>query len=75
MQRAIYQQATPIQNQASHLPGHGTGVGKNAANDDHYEGEPSLVRFVFSVLANVVGGAVLLSAMFIMPHVIARMFM
>ena len=77
MQKAIFQhqQATPIQCQASYVPGHGTGVKENAANDDSFEDEPSLVKFVLSVLINVIGGAVLLSAMFFMPHFIARMFM
>ena len=75
MQRAIYQPVTRIANQARYLPGHGTGVEENAANDDSFEDEQSLLKFVLSVLINVVGGAVLLSAMFFMPHIIARMFM
>ena len=75
MQRAIYQQATPVTAHSSCLPGHGTGVEENAANDDSFEGDPSLVKFVMSVLINVIGGALLLSAMYFMPHVIARVFM
>jgi len=75
MQRVTYQPATPVPNQARYLPGHGTDVKEIAANDDSFEDEPSLLKFVLSVLINVVGGAVLLSAMFFMPHIIARMFM
>ena len=36
----------------------------------HEEGSPW--RMVLCVLANVIGGAILLSGMFILPHVIAR---
>ena len=75
MQTAIYQKTTPIQSQASYLPGHGTGVKEKAANDDSFEDQLSVLKFVLSVLANVIGGALLISAMFIMPHIIARMFM
>ena len=44
-----------------------------AVNDDVYHDENSPLREVFSVLANVVGGALLLTAMFMLPHVIAGM--
>ena len=75
MQQAIFQQATvtQIQTQASRvLPGHGTGLEKQAANDESSQGESSLLRLVFSVLANVVGGTILLSIMFVLPHIVAR---
>ena len=76
MQRAIFQTTTitPFQTQATRvLPGHGTGAGDEAINDDVYHDKNSLLKEIFSVLANVVGGALLLSAMFILPHVIAGM--
>ena len=75
MQRAIFQQTTitPFQTQATRvLPGHGTGADEQAVNDDIYDDKNSLVREVFSVLINVVGGALLLSVLLVLPHVIAE---
>ncbi len=74
MQPVIFQQAEliPIQSQASRvLPGHGTGVQELAINDDVYENENSVLRLVFSVLGNVIGGLLLLSGLFVLPHVLA----
>ena len=74
MQRAIFQQVTPIQFQSQAtrvLPGHGTGVQEQAVNDDSYDDENSPLRMVFSVLANVIGGVLLLSGMLLLPHVLA----
>ena len=76
MQRAVFQQATitQFQTQATRvLPGHGTGVVDRAVNDDNYHDENSPVHMVLSVLANVVGGSLLLSGMFYLPHVIAKL--
>ena len=76
MQRVVIQQATftHIQAQAAHaLPGHDASVDDQAVNDDIYHDENSPVRLVFSVLANVVGGTLLLSGMFYLPHVIAKL--
>jgi len=44
-----------------------------AVNDDIYQDENSPLRLVFSVIANVVGGTLLLSGMFFLPHVIGRL--
>jgi hypothetical protein len=74
MQKAIHQQALPFQNQANYLPGHGTGIEADAANDQSYEVAPSRIKLVLSVLANVIGGALLLSAMFLIPQIIAIVF-
>ena len=74
MQQVIFQlpQVTQVQTQASRvLPGHGTGVQEQAVNDDSYDDENSLLRVVFSVLANVVGGVLLLTGMFFLPFVVA----
>ena len=74
MQRVFFQQAevTQIRSQASRvLPGHGTGIGEQAINDDVYRDDDSLFRLVFSVLGNVIVGALLLSAMFVLPHIVA----
>ena len=76
MQRATFQQATitQIQTQASRvLPGHGTGVEEPAINDDIYHDESSLLRLVLSVLANVMGGALLLGLMYVLPLVVAEL--
>jgi hypothetical protein len=74
MQQASFQQVIPIQFQSQAtrvLPGHGTGMYEEAVNDDVYFEEYSPVRMVFSVLANVIGGVLLLSALFVLPHVLA----
>ena len=73
MQQAVFQQAQ-LQTQVSlEFPGHGTGVEEQAVNDEIYHQEDSLLRMVFSVLANVVGGTLLLYVMFVLPHIIATL--
>jgi len=80
MQRAVYQQMTfaGFQTQATRVvPGHGTGLEEQAVNDESFrddtsQKEDSLLMLVMSVLANVVGGSLLLSGMFFLPHLIAR---
>ena len=74
MQRVLFQQTgvTQIHSQASRvLPGHGTGVHGQAVNDDVYDEGVSPVRLVFAVLGNMIGGTLLLSGMFVLPHVLA----
>ena len=74
MQGVLFQKAeiTQVQSQASRvLPGHGTGVQEQAINDDVYHDENSPVRMVFAVLGNVIGGVLLLSGMFVLPHLVA----
>ena len=74
MQRVLFQQTgvTQIQSQASRvLPGHGTGVHGQAVNDDVYDEGLSPVRLVLAVLGNMIGGTLLLSGMFVLPHVLA----
>ena len=53
------------------MPGHGTGVQREAANDDCYDVENGPVRLVFSVVGNVIGGALLLSGLILLPHIVA----
>lgn len=75
MQRVLFQQAsdTHFQSQATRiLPGHGTGVHEQAVNDDVYDDGESPIWLVFTVLGNVIGGALLLSGMFVLPHVLAE---
>jgi len=63
---------TKLLNQATcMLPGHGGSGGDVASNDASYRHEDSVFRMVVSVLANVVGGALLLSGMLILPYVFA----
>ena len=81
MQLALFSQTPFSQDQAQAtrvLPGRTAELEAQASNDDsfheksfHEEGSPW--RMVLCVLANVIGGAILLSGMFILPHVIARM--
>jgi len=77
MQHSVFQQATitHLQTQATRqLPGHGTGVEDHAINDEIYHDENSPLWLVFSVLANVIGGILLLSGMFVLPHIVADLF-
>jgi hypothetical protein len=74
MQRVLFHQAgsAQIQSQASRvLPGNGTGVHGQAVNDDVYDDGISPLRLVFAVLGNMIGGTLLLSGMFVLPHVLA----
>ena len=74
MQGLLFQKVeiTKVPSQASRvLPGHGTGVQEQAVNDDVYHDENSPVRMVFAVLGNVIGGVLLLSGMFVLPHLVA----
>jgi len=75
MQRVLFQQTgvTQIQLQASRiLPGHGAAAHGQAVNDDVYADGASPVWLVVAVLGNVIGGALLLSGMFVMPYVLAE---
>jgi hypothetical protein len=79
---------TDFQTQATRIvPGHGTGCENQAVNDDSFrddsfrgdsfqgdtcEKKNSPLMLVASVLANVIGGSLLLSGMFFLPHLIAR---
>lgn len=75
MQRAVLPQATftHIQAQSTQvLPGHGTGLESQAVNDESFQDESSVLKFALSVLANVIGGTILLATMFVLPHLIAR---
>ena len=76
MQRLIFQPAdvTQIRAQAIRvLPGHGTGGQDQAINESINDDETSLLKLVFSVLGNVIGGVLLLAGMFILPHILARL--
>ena len=62
---------TPIHLQANQImPGHGTGIKDEACNDETYQQEDSNLSLLFSVIGNFLGGTVLLSGMFALPHLI-----
>jgi len=62
---------TPIHLQANHVThGHGTGIDDVACNDEIYQEESTRVTMLLSVMANLAGGAVLLSGLFVLPHLI-----
>ena len=62
---------TPIHLQANHVtPGHGTGIEDVACNDEIYQQEGTRMTMFLSVMANLIGGAILLSGMFALPHLI-----
>ena len=77
MQPVLFQQTEiiQIQSQATRvLPAHGADVQGQALNDDVYDDGESPVRMVLAVLGNVIGGTLLLSGMFVLPHVLAGLF-
>jgi len=55
------------------LPGHGTGLQYQAANDDCYDDENNPVRLVLSVAGNVIGGTLLLTGLLLLPQIVAVM--
>ena len=74
MQRVLFQQPemSQFQSQASRvLAGHGTAKQEPAINDEFYDEKNSVLWLVVSVFGNVIGGTLLLSGMFILPHVLA----
>ena len=74
MQQVIFHQttATKPRSQATYLlPGHGTGTRAPASNDETYLQEESVFKMTLSVLANVIGGGLLLAAMFNLPIILA----
>lgn len=72
MQRALSTTPIHFQTQATRtLPGHGTGLSAKAVNDGEFHDEPSRLRMVCAVLANVFGGALMLVSMFVLPHIVA----
>ena len=75
MQRAVLQQATftGVQSRDGRVVAdHVAGLEDEAVNDDAYGDEGSPLKMALSVLVNVIGGSLLLSGMFFLPHLIAR---
>jgi len=69
MQQAIY-----IQKRGqffSRTPEQGAGSGSQVLEDGQPRDSVGVIHMVFSVLGNVLGGALLLSAMLILPQVFA----
>ena len=76
MQQVLFQQKdfTGTHSRACReMPGHGTGVQGEAANDDCYDVENGPIRLVFSVVGNVIGGALLLSGLILLPHIVSAL--
>lgn len=74
MQRVIYRQAIDVKfhSQATRMvPGHGTGVEYPASNDETYLQKEPVFKMILSVLMNVIGGTLLLAAMFSLPIMLA----
>jgi len=57
----------------SEMPGHGTGLQRQAANDDCYHDENNPVRLVLSVAGNVIAGTVLFAGLLLLPQIVAVM--
>jgi hypothetical protein len=80
MQQAIFLRTKGVNSQtvaSQVLPEHGTGTqtpannDAPASNDSSYLQQESTFKFALTVLANVVGGSVLLAAMFNLPIILA----
>ena len=74
MRQVVLQQATPIKfhrQKSTMLPAHGTGSKREASNDENYRKEETVLGMTMSVLANTIGGAILLLAMFNLPIILA----
>jgi len=75
MQWAISSQTafSRVHSQATRVPPRrATGVEDKAVNDAGSHRENSLWRMMVCVLANVIGGAVLLTGMYALPHILAK---
>ena len=75
MQQLLFQQTDTGQCQSQPggvLPGHGTGVHDQAANDDVFDNRESLIWLALSVLGNVIGGSLLLYGLLLLPQIVAQ---
>jgi len=76
MQQVLFQHEdfTAIDARAGRdMPGHGTGVRQAAANDDCYDSASRGSGMILPVLGNVIGGALLLSGLVLLPYLAAAM--
>lgn len=76
MQQVLFQQKdflSPDSRVCRNMPGHGTGLQCQAANDDCYVDENNRVRLVISVAGNVIGGTILLTGLLLLPQIVAVM--
>ena len=76
MQQVLFQQKDFIDTDSRvcrNMPGHGTGLRYQAANDDCYIDENNPVRMVLSVAGNVIGGTLLLTGLLLLPQIVAVM--
>ena len=70
MHRAQFQQATLIEAFHPRLESCDDGHGKRAANDDEFDREWGSLRWSLLLLANVIGGGLLLTGMLFLPHLL-----
>lgn len=68
MHRAIHQQATLIEIRQPRLQRCGESRDQAAANDDEFSSGQTPWQWVALLVANVVGGGLLLAGMFFLPH-------
>ncbi len=76
MQRVIFQPQSGTQSQATRVQsGHVTDMQTQAFNDDNYRADTSVMKLVLSVLANVIGGSVMILGMFLLPLIMERLLL
>jgi len=76
MQQVLFQKKDftgPESRACRNTPGHGTGLPRQAANDDCYHDENNPVRLVLSVAGNVIAGTILLAGLLLLPQIVAVM--
>lgn len=82
MQQVIFQQLsgaepdsrTGVSRQGRQLPAQASTPSAPACNDECYLQEESPLKMMMSVLANTIGGAILLTAMFNLPVILAAIW-
>ena len=74
MQRAVLRAVTPIQfhSQATRVvTDHSASLQDQAVNDDIYEASVSVTGQAISIIGNVIGGALMLAGLLVVPHILA----
>lgn len=74
MQRAVSHAVTPIRfhSQATRVVAmQGADLPDSAVNDDVYQERVSVAGQALRIIANVIGGALMLAGLLVMPHILA----
>jgi hypothetical protein len=74
MHRAHYQQATLVESLLPRLESCDDGGDKQAANDAEYDRDMGSLRWALVLIANVIGGGLLLTGMLFLPHLLGAFF-